>query len=519
MDCETTDSYAFKKAVAECREISEKTSYLEIFSYSDSSLNSIEQHPLSMSEFDNFLHRKNAFAPPILPDNVHIITGLRLILQVDAQHSDTFAPRCISLPRENYSAMVQALHLPQMAIETSSVVGPFFWSTVDRDDNGIIRLHMIFRKSDVFKKARTRGWELILSHEPSTGITTGFYKGTPSSSMSESIQQLKACSSEIGHAMLLPLIIFSRESSSASDIRQRDVRQWLQRLERAISTRDGAEVEAYDEYAIDLDAVNRDLVECQAQVLWKRPASYIAIIDSLEEVSQLFIQTLPESRKTPVVEKFQMRMIARLDLYKKRWAGIQMYADTSMQRLEIQRSALYTMMSQKESRLNLEIASDSKKLAHATERESKSMKGISLLGTIFLPGTFLASIFSTTFFDFGNGTDAAAVVSPKFWVYWVFTIPFTLVVVGLYLLWERRRLREYMREDAELERDMETMERNILNSLRKRTQAKTVTWAARNERKAGLAADEENDYGGFKAPAATTATSSNTLAIPSWNNA
>lgn len=47
-------------------------------------------------------------------------------------------------------------------------------------------------------------------------------------------------------------------------------------------------------------------------------------------------------------------------------------------------------MSQKESRLNLEIASDSKKLAHATERESKSMKGISLLGTIFLPGTFLA---------------------------------------------------------------------------------------------------------------------------------
>lgn len=34
MDCETTDSYAFKKAVAECRVIEEKTSYLEIFSYS-----------------------------------------------------------------------------------------------------------------------------------------------------------------------------------------------------------------------------------------------------------------------------------------------------------------------------------------------------------------------------------------------------------------------------------------------------------------------------------------------------
>ncbi|KAL5092937.1 hypothetical protein Trisim1_000666 [Trichoderma cf. simile WF8] len=502
MDCETTDSYAFKKAVAECREISEKTSYLEIFSYSDSSLNSIEQHPLPMSEFDNFLHRKNAFAPAILPDNVHIIAGLRLILQIDAQHSDTFAPRCISLPRENYSAMVQALHLPQMAIETSSVVGPFFWSTVDRDDNGSTRLHVIFRKSDVFKKGRTRGWELILSHELSTGITTGFYKGTPSSSMSECIQQLKTCSSEIEHAMLLPLIIFSRESSSASDIRQRDVRHWLQRLERAISMREEDGDDAYN-YAKDLNAVNRDLLECQAQVLWKRPASYVTIIDSVEETGRLFIQTLPESRKTPVVEKFQMRMIARLDLYRKRWAGIQTYADTSMQRLEIQRSALYTIMSQKESRLNLEIASDSKKLAHASERDAKSMKGISLLGTIFLPGTFLASIFSTTFFDFGNGTDTAAVVSHKFWVYWAFTIPFTLVVVGLYLLRERRRQRSYMLEDAQLEQDIEAMERNILNSLRKRTQAKTVTWAARNERKAGLAADEENDYGGFKTPADT----------------
>lgn len=34
MDYETTDSYAFKNALGECRVIEEKTSYLEIFSYS-----------------------------------------------------------------------------------------------------------------------------------------------------------------------------------------------------------------------------------------------------------------------------------------------------------------------------------------------------------------------------------------------------------------------------------------------------------------------------------------------------
>lgn len=139
--------------------------------------------------------------------------------------------------------------------------------------------------------------------------------------------------------MLLPLIIFSRESSSASDIRQRDVRHWLQRLERAVSMRDDDGDEAYN-YAKDLNAVNRDLLECQAQVLWQPPASYIAIIDYLEEAARVFIHMLPESKKTPVVEKFQMRMIPRLELYRKRWAGIQAYANTSMQRLEIQRSAV-----------------------------------------------------------------------------------------------------------------------------------------------------------------------------------
>ncbi|QYS97778.1 hypothetical protein H0G86_004991 [Trichoderma simmonsii] len=425
------------------------------------------------------------------------------------------------MSRENYSAMVQALHLPQMAIETESVVGLFFWSTVDRDDHGSTRLHMVFRKSDIFKWGKTRGWELILSHEFGTGITTGYCKGTPSSNITVSIRQLKACASEIEHAMLFPLIIFSHESSFESDIRQRDVRRWVQRLEEAISLRseiDSEEGYFHDGGTIDLNAINRDLGECQVQVLSQRPASYMAIIDSLEEVSRVFIQTIPESRKTPVVEKFQMRMIPRLELYRKRWAGIQGYADTSMRRLEIQRSALYNFLSQMEGRLNLEIASGSKKLAYASGRESKSMKGISLLGTIFLPGTFLASIFSTTFFDFGKGTDAAAVVSPKFWLYLVFTIPFTLIVVGLFLLWERRRQRSYILEDERVEQDIEAMEKSILSSLRQRIMAKTHIWNSRNERKAGLAADEENDYGGFKESSVTIAISSNTLAVPSWNN-
>ncbi|KAL7931769.1 hypothetical protein V8C35DRAFT_309481 [Trichoderma chlorosporum] len=516
---ETMDSYSFKKTLEECQVISEETAYLEMFSYSDSSFDSIKQDTLTLAEYKNFLHRQNTFAPAILPDNVRLVAGLRLILQEDASHKDTFLPKHISMSIKNYSAMIEALHLPRMAIETSSVVGPFFWSALDRDNNGNTRLHMIFRKSDVMRQGKTKGWELILSHELITGITTGFCKGTSASIISESIKQLKACASELEHPVLLPLIIFGHESSLASDIRQRDARRWTQRLEHAVSMREGVlndEGYFYGTGCVDLGTINRDLVECQAQELWKRPVSYLAIIDSIEEVGRLFIQLLPESRKTPVVENFQKRMTARLEFYRKRWVGIQTYADTTMRRLEIQRSALYAVMAQKESRLSLEIASDQKRLAHVSERESKAMKGISLLGTVFLPGTFLASIFSTTFFDFGNGPGMASVVSSKFWLYWAVTIPFTLVVVGLFFLWKKRRLRSYEIDDRQLEENIEQMEKLIMIRFTAKSHTWNNTWTERIERKAGLAADEENDYGAFKEPAVTVESSSNSesLAVP-----
>lgn len=61
-------------------------------------------------------------------------------------------------------------------------------------------------------------------------------------------------------------------------------------------------------------------------------------------------------------------------------------------------------MSQREARLNLEIAGEQRRIAHASKRDSTAMKSISLMGALFLPGTYLASVFSMTFFNFqGKG--------------------------------------------------------------------------------------------------------------------
>lgn len=131
------------------------------------------------------------------------------------------------------------------------------------------------------------------------------------------------------------------------------------------------------------------------------------------------------------------------------------------------------------------MAGEQRKLAHKAKRDSAAMKTISLLGAIFFPGAFLASVFSTSFFDFspasqdaaGASADSAmAMVSSKFWIYWVITIPVTMAIVGVWWIWERKRDERYEREDKDLEKGSEDMERDIMAAMRKRTMSKHSTW-------------------------------------------
>lgn len=70
----------------------------------------------------------------------------------------------------------------------------------------------------------------------------------------------------------------------------------------------------------------------------------------------------------------------------------------------------------------------------------------------------------------------------------------------MWLWWENKRQREYDKEDLDLEKGSEDMEKNIMAMMRKRTMSKASTWGERLERKQSLARDEDNDFGAFKEP-------------------
>jgi hypothetical protein len=182
----------------------------------------------------------------------------------------------------------------------------------------------------------------MLSHNINHGITTGYTKGTPSSDIVECIKHLKACVLQIGNPLLLPIIIFSHDISFKTEIKQRDARDWLRRLEHAVSMR--SEIEEREGYVtegvVDLDAINRDLVECHSQVLWKKPKAYLEIVSEITTAMTNFDKKLPEYRRDEIMTKLQDSLYARLDFYRIKLQGIESYAHTTLQRLDVQRTAV-----------------------------------------------------------------------------------------------------------------------------------------------------------------------------------
>lgn len=186
----------------------------------------------------------------------------------------------------------------------------------------------------------------MLSHSLRSGVTTGYAKGTESSDMVESVKHLCFCASQVMHPLLLPIIILSHDLSAKTDQKQRDARDWLRRLEHAVSMRNEiAEDEGYvREDVMDLDQINRDLVECHSQVLWKRPQAYQEIICGIEVAMQRFWDAAKLEPKYGgdggEIHKLHRSLIARLDFYRAKLKGVENYAHTTLERLNIQRAAV-----------------------------------------------------------------------------------------------------------------------------------------------------------------------------------
>ena len=147
--------------------------------------------------------------------------------------------------------------------------------------------------------------------------------------------------------------------------------------------------------------------------------------------------------------------------------GLTVQAAKLVEQSSVQLSSLYNIIAQRDQRISIDIADASRALALESKRDQKisieiskassiialesrrdssAMKTLAAVTMVFLPGTFVASVFAMPFFDFGN-SDGLRVVNPQLWIYWVVTIPLTFLTFGVWLAWFQMKTKRESREN------------------------------------------------------------------------
>lgn len=91
------------------------------------------------------------------------------------------------------------------------------------------------------------------------------------------------------------------------------------------------------------------------------------------------------------------------------------------------RAKVYALLAQKDNELNRRYGAD--------------MRVIAVVTLLFLPGTFVATLFSASFWDF-SPANRGSVVSEWVWLYWIITIALTVAVLAVWRTHPRLRKRK-----------------------------------------------------------------------------
>ncbi|KAI9896348.1 hypothetical protein N3K66_008520 [Trichothecium roseum] len=124
------------------------------------------------------------------------------------------------------------------------------------------------------------------------------------------------------------------------------------------------------------------------------------------------------------------RVHQRLCFFKDMLANLRCRAASNKERLDNEIQLTFNKVAQNDASHSLEIG-------RAARLDSKSMKYMGFATSVFLPSTFVSTLFSMSFFRFGD--DGTWDVSPKIWLFVAFSVPVTILAL---VMWWRYRPRD-----------------------------------------------------------------------------
>ncbi|KAI1503340.1 hypothetical protein F5X99DRAFT_375787 [Biscogniauxia marginata] len=300
----------------------------------------------------------------------------------------------------------------------------------------------------VYNYKTTNAWDMDLAFTatffPQSGLTYAILFGCPSSVKDDIVRRLNNMMEEVAHPLVVPSMLAEIERSRHVD----KVSETIAELETRISELD---LSPSQSGMANPDAERRNQLKREAWldtgylrnqlITWTK--QLVKMAQHADELRDMvfthrfqptqgfpaYAETIGNAQFTgkgpQTVKKHEsVRAHVRRTGYKIRNRIQDMIEEYDEKirdcTMRIEGMAMATQWAQGET--NVEIAL-------ATSRDSRHMRSIAILSMIFLPGTAIASLFSTTLFEW-NSPEGGVVVSRYLWIYFAVTACFTLLTVG-----------------------------------------------------------------------------------------
>ncbi|KAI1264935.1 hypothetical protein F5Y18DRAFT_71372 [Xylariaceae sp. FL1019] len=285
---------------------------------------------------------------------------------------------------------------------------------------------------------------LSVTFRPSDMTTHAVMYGCDKETTEEITQRLTNTDIEVFHPMVLPALFAELERNRLDRLARRKISQLLQRI---ISISENVNLEQYGSAPASITEW-LEMGEIRNGLLtFKRKMQ-----DMIEHVEELqnTIFSVPDikgpSQQGPDLERVTAFRVAGTKIEERLKHLVDEFDElirkcaTMIDGVTLASQLEWNQIGRKDTVTNLEIAHNGLEVAQHTRRDSELMKSIALLTMIFLPATFVATLFSMGFFNYQGPNGDILRVSPYIWLYFVVTILVTSVAFGIwYLLIKRRR--------------------------------------------------------------------------------
>ncbi|KAK1829013.1 hypothetical protein QBC39DRAFT_357823 [Podospora conica] len=300
---------------------------------------------------------------------------------------------------------------------------------------------------------------LTVTYFPSRRLTFAVLFGCSREQEKMVISRLKKAGDDVAHPMLLPGIVAELERKRQFDV----VEDMINEIETQIWQLTSETVATWNQHDttkaernkqktqtwLDM-SFSRNFLQAQMRLLMrmrKHVSKFPGLIKEQSETASSDSETVTvvegerlldsdsELRISNAGVRMRGRLLTLIDEYEEK------ILDCSMR---LEGMAMATQWSQGET--NMEIAA-------ATGRDSSQMRSIAFVTMVFLPGTFIASFFSMTFFNWNsnNSGDPEPVLSGKIWIYFCLTGVFTLITLTLFwhfIVRRPSRKKKYQQQDS-----------------------------------------------------------------------